>query len=181
MQQILRGFCRIVNHGRHKRCHKFHRIVKLQPRGLHADDRIGCRMGFVKRILCKIHHGIVNTVCRFLINAVCHAAPDAARLISVDETLPLRVNDILLFFTHGAADVVRLSHRITRKLLYNLHHLLLIDDTSIGWLKDRLQFRRHVSNGVCIIFSLDVVWNKIHRSRTVQGNSGNDILEILRL
>lgn len=78
MQQILRGFCRIVNHGRHKCCHKFHRIVKLQPCGLYTDDRIGCRMGFVKRILCKIHHGIVNTVCRFLINAVCHAAPDAA-------------------------------------------------------------------------------------------------------
>ena len=29
------------------------------------------------------------------------------------------------------------------------------------------------------ILSPDVVWNKIHRSRTVQGNSGNDILEIL--
>lgn len=83
------------------------------------------------------------------------------------------------FFAHGAADVVRLSHRIPRKLLYDLHHLLLINDTSIRWLKDRLQFRRHVSNGVCIILSPDVVWNKIHRSRTVQGNSGNDILEIL--
>ena len=67
--------------------------------------------------------------------------------------------------------------------LTNIRHY--IDDDESGRFFDRSAYSRMMDDvengkiGVCIILSPDVVWNKIHRSRTVQGNSGNDILEIL--
>ena len=136
-------------------------------------------MGLVKRILGEVYHGIVNTVCSLFINAICHAALNATRFVSIHKALPFGINDILLFLTHGTADIICLSHRIAGKFLHDLHNLLLIDDTSVGRFKDRLQLRCHIGNRILIILSLDIVWDKIHRTRPVQRNSGYNVLEIL--
>ena len=136
-------------------------------------------MRLIKRILCEIYHGIVNTVGSLFINSICHAALNTTRFISIHKALPFGINDILLFLTHGTADIICLSHRITGKFLHNLHNLLLIDDTSVGRFKNRLQFRCHIGNRILIILSLDIVWNKIHWPRPVQRNAGYNVLEIL--
>ena len=89
-------------------------------------------MGFVKCIFGKIDHGIVDLVCRLLADSVCDTAFDALLFIAIDKVLTLRVDDVLFLFTHGAADVISLSHCITGEVLHDLHNLLLIDDTAIG-------------------------------------------------
>ena len=89
-------------------------------------------MRFVKRILGEVDHGVVDTVGSLLADAVGNTALDAALGISVYEALALRVDDVLFFLAHRTADVVRLPHRISRKLLHDLHNLLLIHDTAIG-------------------------------------------------
>ena len=89
-------------------------------------------MGFIKGIFRKIHHGIVNLICRLLADTIIDAALNALLLIAVNKVLSLRIDNILLFLTHGTADIVRLPHGIARQILHNLHDLLLIDDTAIG-------------------------------------------------
>ena len=44
---------------------KLYWIVVLEPCCLHTDYRISSRMRFVKCILCKVNHGVVNAICRF--------------------------------------------------------------------------------------------------------------------
>ena len=138
-------------------------------------------MGFVESVLGKIHHGIVDLIRRLLADSVCNTALDPLLLISVNEIVALRINDILLFLTHRTADVIRLSHGIAGKILHDLHDLLLVDDTAVRRLQDRFQFLAGVCYALRLVFSLNVLWNEIHRTRTVQRDSGNDILEALRL
>ena len=137
-------------------------------------------MRFVECVLCKIHHGIVDLIRRLLTDTVCNTAFDPLLLISVNEIVALRINDILLFLTHRTADVIRLSHGIAGKILHDLHDLLLVDNTAICRLQDRFQFLAGVCDALRLVFSLNVLWNEIHRSRTVQRDSGDNILQTLR-
>ena len=89
-------------------------------------------MGFVERIFGKIDHGIVDRVRCLLADAIGDTALNPLFFISINKVLPLRIDDILLLFTHGPSDVIRLSHRIACQLLHNLHNLLLVDDTAVG-------------------------------------------------
>ena len=65
-------------------------------------------------------------------DTVCNTAFDSLFLVAVNKVLTLCINDILFLFTHGTTDIVRLSHRVSGKFLHDLHHLLLINDTTIG-------------------------------------------------
>ena len=168
VKKVFRCLCRVIDDRSHERCHKLNRIIALQPRCLHGNNCIRGSMGFIKCVFGKVHHGIVDAVCGLLIDSVCHASFDAAALVTVHKALALRINDILLFLTHRTPDVVRLSHRVAGKLLHDLHNLFLINDTTVCRLEDRLEFRCHISNRVTVIFSLNVIRDKIHRTRTVQ-------------
>ena len=129
---ILRHLSRVIDDRRHKRRHKLDRIIIFEICGLVSDHRIRRRMGFVKRVLREIDHGIVDLVRRLLADAVRNTSPDALLLISINKIMTLRVDDILLLLAHCAPDIIRLSHRIARKILYDLHDLLLIDDTAVS-------------------------------------------------
>ncbi len=94
--------CRVVERCRHKGRHKLYRIIIFQPCRLVRYHRISRGMGFVKGILGKIYHFIINPVCRLLLYPVKNAARNAFFFIAVDKALPLLLHDIALFFGHRA-------------------------------------------------------------------------------
>ena len=134
-------------------------------------------MGFVKCILCKIDHFVINLICDFLINSVLNTSRNTFRFISVNKSLSLFFHDLQFLLGHGTAEKVTSSQGKSGKALYNLHNLLLVHNTSVGGLQNWLQLRTVVVDGVRTVFATDVLGDKVHRSRAVQGNSGDYILQ----
>ena len=150
--------------------------MAAEPCGLVSDHRIGGGVGLIKCIFGKVDHLVKDMVCHILRDAPPDTAFHAFFLIAVDEVCPLLRHDIGLFLGLGTgAD----DHH--RGLHNNLHDLFLIDDTSVGRLQNLFQFRTAVADAVSVILSFDIFRNKIHRARTVQRDSGDNILQIARL
>ena len=137
-------------------------------------------MGFVEGILGEIHHIIIDAARNLLTDSLGDAARYSLLRVSVDEVCALLLHDRLLFLTHGTAHEVAPPHGIAAQITHNLHNLLLIDNTAVGGLQNRLELRTGVDDLVMVVFSFYVSRNEIHRARTVQGNTGNDILKALR-
>ena len=137
-------------------------------------------MGLVEGVFGKIHHIVVNPGSNLFGNAVCHTPRHALRFISVNEVSPLLFHHGLLFLAHGAAHQIAPPKGIAPQIPDNLHYLLLINDTAVGGVKNRLKLGTGISNGARIAFSPDILGNEIHRPRPVKSNPGNDILKALR-
>ena len=70
--------------------------------------------------------------CNFFGNAPLNTAGNAFALISENEVLTLFLHDGGFLFRHRTADQIRTAQRITAQGAYNLHNLLLIDNTAIS-------------------------------------------------
>ena len=132
-------------------------------------------MGFVKCVFRKICHIIEDFVCNLLRNTSGNTARNAFRFISINEVFTLLLHDRRFFLTHGTANKVRSSKCIACKLLYNLHYLFLVHNTTISWFQNASQFFTIIGNGFRMIFSLNILRNKVHWTWTIQGNSRNNI------
>ena len=88
---------------------------------------------------------------------------------------------MLLLLTHGTAYKISTSEGITAQLLYDLHNLFLIYNTTIGRGENRLQKRCGIGDIFFILFAGDILRNEIHRARAIQRNAGNDIFQGTRL
>ena len=137
-------------------------------------------MRFIKCIFGKINHFIKNLICCFFRNSSMDAPFYAFFLITVNKVLTFPCHDITLFFGHCPAHKIASSKRVSGKAHYNLHNLFLINDTAVSRCKDFFQFRTGILNRILILLSLDILWNKIHRTRTIQRNTGNYIFQICR-
>ena len=60
---------------------------------------------------------------------------------------------MLFLFTHGTTNKVGTAESIAAELLNYLHNLLLINDTAVGWLKYRLEFRCEIADGACVVLT----------------------------
>ena len=136
-------------------------------------------MGFVKGVLGKIYHFIVNLLGRLLGNAVCDTAGHALLRVSEDEILALLLHDRSLLLGHGAAHQIASTQGIARQLLHDLHNLLLVNDTAIGGFQDLLQLGTVVGDALRVILTLDILGNEVHGARAVQGDTGDDVLHAL--
>ena len=136
-------------------------------------------MGFVKGILSKVHHGIINTVCHFFTDAFGNTSGYIFFSISEGKVLSFLLHHIGFLLTHGTANQIGTTHGIAAQIPYNLHNLLLIHNTTVGRCQNRFQFRTLVGNGIRIIFPFDVLRNEIHWSRPIQGYPGDNILQTL--
>ena len=101
-------------------------------------------MGFIKCILCKIDHCVINIIGNFFVNSVFDTARHTCRnlfacclcllylaFITVYKDIPLLFHDGYLFLAHGTAYIVTASHRISAKVTDYLHDLLLVYDTAV--------------------------------------------------
>ena len=138
-------------------------------------------MRFIKGILGKINHFIINFICYLLGNPTFYTSRNTFFFISVDKILALLFHYRCLFLTHGAAEQITSSKGITPQGTYNLHNLLLVHNTPVSRLQNRLQLRAVIGNASCIILSLNILRNEIHGAGAVQGNPRDNILQAFRL
>ena len=138
-------------------------------------------MGFVKRVFREIDHLIIDLIRCLLIDPVLHASRHIRLFIPIDKDLTLLLHDVAFFLGHSAAQKVAPPQSVPRKVAHDLHDLLLVHDTPVGRLQDRFQLRAVISNGRRVVLSLDVLGDKIHGARTVQGNAGDDIFQAVGL
>ena len=135
-------------------------------------------MGFVKSVSCEIDHLIINMICSLLINAILNTALYVFFLIAVHKILAFLLHDRRLLLGHGTAHQIASAHGIARQIANDLHNLFLVDDTAIGRSQNMLQLRTFICDGGLIILSFQITRNEIHRSRTIERNSRNDILQV---
>ena len=178
---ILRYLVWHFHNGRHQRSHEFYRIVIFQICSLVGNHRISGSVRLIESILRKVCHLIVDLVCDLLGNAVGDTARNPLFHISVNEILALFCHNRSFLLGHGTAHQVASSKSIACKITDDLHNLLLVYDTAIGRLQDGLHLRAVITDGIRTVFSADVLRNEIHGTRTVKGNSRDDILKALRL
>ena len=73
-----------------------------------------------------------------------------------------------------------MSIAVARKVTHYLHNLLLIHYTAIGGLKDWDQLFTVILYCSSISLTVYIIINKVHRSRSVEGNSRNYIFYVVR-
>ena len=138
-------------------------------------------MGLIERIFRKVHHFIINLRGDIFRDAVRHTSGYALLRISIDEIRPLLFHHGLLFLTHGTTHEIASPKGIATQITYDLHYLLLINNTAVGRCQNRLQLRTQIGNRSKIALSLNIFRDKVHRSRAVEGNPGNNIFKVLWL
>ena len=137
-------------------------------------------MRLIKRILGKIHHIVVDLGSHLLGDPACHAPRHSFLFVAINKVSALLFHYGLLFLTHGTAHKIAPPQGISSKVTDDLHHLLLINNTAVSGGKDRLQLRAGIGNGPASL-SLNILRDKVHGPRTVQGDPRYHILQILRL
>ena len=101
----------------------------------------------------------------------------------VDELLAQTCHDLFILLPHCLAEDVSLGEREPGELLRHLHHLILIDRETVRLLEDLLQVRMRVVDLLAAAASLHVVIGHpaLQRTRTIQGEESDQILEPVRL
>ena len=178
---VLCCLTNVIHKGCHKRSKKLCRVIILKIRRLIRHNCVACRMGLVKRIFCEVNHLIIDMIGGCLGNSPGNASRDLLLRISIDKVLALLFHDCRFLFRHGTAYKIGSAHGIACKIPHNLHDLLLVHNTAIGWLQDRLHLRAVIAYTLRMAFPVYVLWNKVHRTRSVKGNAGNDVLKTGRL
>ena len=178
-QNIARHLVGKIDDRCHQSCHELRRIIVFEPRGLVSDHCIAGRMGLVESVLGKVHHRVVDVGRHLGADPLCGASRNAFLGIAVDEIAPLLFHDLLLLLGHGAPHKVASAQCIAAQIPDDLHYLLLIHDTSVCGLQDRLKFLRVVGDPVGILLAEYIFWYEIHRTRPVERDPCNDVLEIL--
>ena len=92
--------CNLVWHfynGCHQRSHKFYRIIIFQIRSLIGNYRISCCMGFIKCILGKIRHLIVDFIRDLLGDSIGNTSRNPFFHVTVNKILTLFCHDRSFF------------------------------------------------------------------------------------
>ena len=136
-------------------------------------------MGLVERVVGKVVDILIDGLGRLLRDAVCHAARNVPLRIAVEECLPLLLDLGGLFLGDGPAHHVRLPQRVSRQLLEDLDHLLLVDDAPVGDGEDRLQGRVEVLDLAGVMLAGDEPGDGVHGAGAVERDDGGDVLDVL--
>ena len=134
-------------------------------------------MGLIEGIVGKFHDLIVDGLGRSLRHAVGNAAGDILSRVTIHEDLSLRLDDLHFLFGNGAADIICLAHGIAAQLLENGNHLLLVDDTAVGDLQNRLQMGCLVTDLAGVLLAGDKLRDGIHGAGAIQRHDCRHIFD----
>ena len=98
-----------------------------------------------------------------------------------DKFLLFAHQNFRLFLSHSTAEHVGRTKRESRDFLRNLHDLFLIDHNAVGFFENRLKTWVRIMNRFWLPFSVDVVRNTVHWTRTVKCVQSNQIFKFFRL
>ena len=138
-------------------------------------------MGLVERILGERLHVGEDLLCRLFRDAVSNAPRNLHCAVcpnfSVDEIFFLLQHDRLLLLRHGPPNQIGPAVAVARQIPDDLHHLFLINQASVCYIQNVSQFRRDILNLFRIFLVFNITGDRIHRTRTVQGNACHNVLE----
>ena len=133
-------------------------------------------MAAVKSITGKIIDQVEKFIGFLVIDAACFRA-------TVNELFTHLFHDGRDLFAHGAAQVIGLGHGKSGQGDRDLHDLFLINDDPVGFFEDRLELGMVIFDLDLAAFAADEIIEHAaaHRTRTIQGQNGDDIFEFRRL
>ncbi len=143
-------------------------MVRLHPRRLVGDQRVGRGVRFVEAVIGELRHQLEHLDGLGL--------RDAARRGAVHEGLPLRVHLGADLLAHRAAQQVGAAQAVAAHGLGDLHHLFLVDHDAVGLGQDRLQLRMRGLPRLAVLAAA-VIGDVGHRARAEQGHGGDQVLE----
>ena len=82
---------------------------------------------------------------------------------------------LYLLLTHDSSQDICFTESISCDDLSCLHYLFLIDDDSISGLQYRFQGRVRVCNRCPSPLGVDVLWNKLHRTWSIESVESNQL------
>ena len=157
----------------HQRCHVFGWIVCLE---------IGCLIGYPGIAGgVRLVEGVGGKLLPVAPDLLEHSRIVAVLLSLLDELRLHRIYDSLLLLTHRLTEGIRLASGEACQLAGKEHHLLLIHRDAVGILEVFLHAGDIVGDGLLAVLAGDEVGDVIHRSRTVEGVHGDEVLENRRL
>ena len=98
-------------------------------------------------------------------------------LSSIDELRLELVQLVLLLLTHRLTQGITLASGEVSQQTRQQHHLLLIDRNSVGVFQVFFHHRDVVFNRLPTQFSIDEIGNIIHRTWSIEGIHGNEVLK----
>ena len=182
LRRVLNDLGCVVEHARQQRRHELMRVVAFQIRSLERHVGVAGGVGFVERIRRKADHIVVNFVGNIFRHAVGNTACAllARLLAAVDKVLTLRLHDLELLFTHGAADVISLAEAEAGQLAADLHDLLLIDNNAVRDIDDVRHLRRLIGYMGRVLAVAQIGRNGVHRAGAVERDQCDNVLEVFR-
>ena len=182
---ITRDLRGIAHDARHQRRHELDRIMLFEVARFVSHHAVSRCVRLVERVLREADHIIEDGLRSRAADTVTDTARDFDLAVfvqlAVDEIFFFLQHDGHLLFRHRAAYQIGAAVAVACEIAHNLHNLLLIDQASVGNVKDRRQLRAGVADMGRILFVVDIFWDRVHRTRPVKRDPRDDILEAGRL
>ncbi len=169
VQHIFRHLAVGAHHSRQHRCHKLHRIMRLQISCLEGQHTIGGGMGPREAVIGESDNHIINGVRIRLLVTLLQAA--------LHEVAALLVQCLAFLLRHRPAQQICFTEREAGHQGGDLHNLLLVHDNPVGIRQDRRQISMRIFYSDFAVLAGDKLRNEFHRTRTVKRQYGYDVLE----
>ena len=99
------------------------------------------------------------------------------RLAAVDEVLPLLDHLREILFPHRPAEKVSLTEGVAGEKVGGALDLLLIDENAVGLLARLFEERVEILDFLLPFFPLNEVGNEVHRTRAIERDERDDVLD----
>ena len=161
------------------------RIISFQPRRLISNDRIRrcvrlveCVRGKLRDLFKKFRRDLFRHTAR-------HRAFDNNVaffvLFAVDENVFVRRHFRGVLFAHCTAKFVGFPERVARNFPCDVHDLLLIHDTAVRNFQGVFKHRVQIMNVFGVEFAIDIVRDKLHRTRSIKRNASDNFFQTVGL
>ena len=170
----------VIQHAGQQGRHKLMGIMAFQVCRLERHIGIAGGVGFVEGVGRKADHIIIDLICHIFRHTVGNAARTlfAGFPAAMHKMLSLGLHDLELFLAHGAAHIISLPEAEAGQLAADLHDLLLIDYNTVGDIDNVSHLGRLIRHLGGVLAVAQIGRDGIHRSRPIQRDQGDDILQI---
>ena len=158
----------------HRGSVEFFRVMRLEPRGLVGEQRIGGGVRLVETVAGELVDQIEQRIGLGLLDPADFLAPG-------DEAFALDVHFGLDLLAHRAAQQIGVAERIAGKDLRRLHHLFLVDEDAVGLRQDAFELGMRKLDRDLARLALAEQRDVVHRARAVERDERDDVAEIGRL
>ena len=160
----------VVDFVRQDRGHELDRVVRLEVGGVIADEPVGGGVRLVEAVSREFFEKVEDVVGLFLGDVV-------HRLAARDEGVPLLDHLREILFPHGPPEKVGLAEGVAGEEVRGALDLLLVDEDAVGLLARLFEERVEVLDLFLALLPLDEIGNELHRTRTIEGDERDDVLD----